>query len=92
MVKGNSELIFNDILPKCCANTCVQYNGQNDVMIDNTGTVLWSNQKAFLCLSEKCYCNKLEDILANLKSHIQVDIKENKVVLFSVIRLTTFQL
>jgi len=56
-------------------------------MIDLTGTVLCNDQKAFLCLSEKCLCNKLEDILANLKSNSSVDIKDDKVVLSSVIRL-----
>ena len=63
MVKGNSTIIFNDLLSKWCADTCVQYTGQNDVVtIDITGTVLCSNQKAFLCLSGKFHCNKLEDI------------------------------
>jgi len=88
MVKGNSTILFIDLLPKWCADTCVQYTGQNDVVIiDITGTVLCSNQKAFLYLSEKCHCNKLEDILTNLKSNRSVDIKDNKVVLSSIIRL-----
>jgi len=49
MVKGNSTIIFNDLLPKLwCANTCLPYTVQNDVMtIDSTGTVLCSDQKAF---------------------------------------------
>jgi len=76
MVKGNSTIIFNDLLPKWCANTCVQYNGQNDVVkIDITGIALCSNQKAFMCLIETCNCNKLEDILTNLKITDQLILK-----------------
>jgi len=68
IVKGNSTIIFNDLLPKWCANTCVQYNGQNDVVkIDINGIVLCSNQKAFMCISENCHCNKLEEVLGKSK-------------------------
>jgi len=88
IVKGNSTIIFNDLFAKWCANTCVKYTDQNDVItIDGTGTVWCSDQKAFICLSEKCHCNKLEDILADTKSHTPVNIKESKVALSSVIRI-----
>jgi len=86
IVKGNSTVIFNDLLSKWCANTCVPYTGQNDVVtIDITGTVWCSDQKAFMCLSEKCHCNKLEDILANY--HTFDNIRDSKVTLSSVYRV-----
>ena len=84
---GNSTVIFNDHSAKWCNNTCLPYAGQGDVItIDSNGTVWCSNQKSFICLSEKCYCNNLEDILNGLKSHTLVNITDN-VTLSSVIKL-----
>jgi len=65
--------------------TYAQYNGLNDVvLIDSIGTVLCSNQKVFLYLSEKCHCNELQDILGNLTNNSSVDIKDNKLSLSSL--------
>ena len=84
---GNSTVIFNDHSAKWCNNTCLPYAGQGDVVIiDSSGTVWCSDQKAFVCLSKKCYCNNLEDILNGLKSHTLVNITDT-VTLSSVIKL-----
>ena len=63
-VKENSSIIFDDHSAKWCTNTCLPYTGQSDaVTIDGDGIVWCSNQKAFVCLSVKCYCKNLNDSL-----------------------------
>ena len=87
ITNGNSTVIFNDRSAKWCDNTCLPYTGQDDVVtIDSSGTVWCSDQKSFICLSEKCYCNNLEDILNGLKSNTSVNITDD-VTLSSVIEL-----
>ena len=84
---GNSTVTFNDLSPKWCNNTCLSYTGQDDVVtIDSNGIVWCSDQEAFICLSMKCYCNKLDDLLGNLKSNALVNITDT-VTLSSVIEL-----
>ena len=75
IANGNSTVTFNDLSAKWCNNTCLQYTGQGDVItIDSNGIVWCSDQKSFICLSMKCYCNKLEHLLDGLKSNILVNI------------------
>ena len=84
---GNSTVTFNDLSAKWCNNTCLPYTGQDDVVtIDSNGIVWCSDQKSLICLSMKCYCNKLEDLLGDLKSNTLVNITDN-VTLSSVIEL-----
>ena len=86
---GNSNVTFNDLSAKWCNNTCLPYTGQGDVVtIDSNGIVWCSDQKSLICLSKKCYCNKLEDLLDGLKikSNALVNITDN-VTLSSVIVL-----
>ena len=44
--------------------------------IDTGGIVRCSDQKAFQCLSMNCYCEKLEDLLVDIKSDTEVNIKD----------------
>ena len=84
---GNSTVVFNGLTAKWCNNSCFPYSGHGNVVtIDSHGIVWCSDQKAFLCLSKKCYCNKLEDLLDDLKSNTIVNITDNA-TLFSVIEL-----
>ena len=62
---------------------------QGDIVtIDSNGAVWcsYSNEKSFICLSKKCYCSNLEDILNGLTSNTSVNITDN-VTLSSVIKL-----
>ena len=87
IANGNSTVTFNDLSAKWCNNTCLPYTGQGGVVtIDSNGIVWCSNQKSFICLSMKCYCNKLEDLLDGLKSNASVNITDN-VTLSSFIEL-----
>ena len=85
IAKGNCTVIFNDHLVKWCNNTCLPYRGYG-VKIDSNGVVWCSNQKAFICSGENCYCKTLENLLDNLTSNITVNITNN-VTLSSVITL-----
>ena len=82
-MKQNSTITFDDHSAKWCINTCLPYTGQSDVVtIDGHGIVWCSNQKAFICLSIKCYCKKLEDTLTNTSNGI-VNITEKVMTLSS---------
>ena len=61
--KGNSTIIFNDVLAKWCTDICLPYPGQGAVIINGDGIVMCNDQKAFACLSEKCHCKNLEHLL-----------------------------
>ena len=61
--KGNSTIIFNDVLAKWCTDICLPYRGQGAVTINGDGIVMCNDQKAFACLSEKCHCKNLEHLL-----------------------------
>ena len=85
---GNSTVTFNDISAKWCNNACLQYTGQGGVVtIDSNGIVWCNDQKSFICLSMKCYCNKLEHLLDGLKSNALVNIT-GTVTLSKVVRLS----
>ena len=87
ITNGNSTVIFHDLSPKWCNNICLPYTGQGDVItVDSNGVVWCSEQNLFICLSKKCYCNNLEDLLNGLKCNTSVNITDN-VTLSSVIKL-----
>ena len=87
ITNGNSTVIFNGVSAKWCNNTCLLYTGKGDVVtIDSSGAVWCSKQKSFICLSKKCYCNNLEDILNGITSDTLVNITDN-VTLSSIIKL-----
>ena len=66
IAKGDFNVNFDDIPAKWCFNICFPYTSQPDtVMIDSNSLVWCSNQEAFECLGNKCYCNDLKDSLNN---------------------------
>ena len=86
---GNSTVILNDRSAKWCNSTCLPYTaaGQGDIVtIDSNGIVWCSDQKAFVCVSKECDCNKFEDLLDGLESNTSINIT-NTVTLSSVITL-----
>ena len=85
--KGDTNLFFNDLPARWCHNKCLSYTGQGDVVtVDNTGLVWCSNQKLFRCLSSRCYCKDLENILQTSRN--LVNISDNVVVLSSAFQLS----
>ena len=89
--KENSSIIFDDHSAKWCNNICLPYTGQSDVVtIDGDGMVWCSNQKAFVCLSIKCYCKNLEDSLSNNvinRKNAVINITEEVMILSSFIEV-----
>lgn len=84
IAKENLTVIFNGQPANWCANACLQYTGQSDITIDNTGTVWCSSYEAFICLTKKCHCNKLEDMLVSHKDRTVINITDT-VTLSSII-------
>ena len=85
ITKANSTIVFDDILARWCNNTCLAYTGQSDtVTVDNDGIVWCSNQEAFVCLSIKCYCKNLEELLGVVKSYTVINITDRVMTLSSV--------
>ena len=85
--KDDTNLFFNDLPAMWCYNKCLSYTGQDDVVtVDNTGLVWCSNQKLFSCLSSRCHCKNLEDILQTSRYNL-VNISDNVVVLSSAFEL-----
>ena len=87
--KDDTNLFFNDRPARWCYNKCLSYTGQDDdvVTVDNTGLAWCGNQKLLRCLSSRCYCKDLGDILqttANINNLNLVNISDNVVVLSSV--------
>ena len=64
-VKGNSSSIFNDLPAQWGFNTCLEYPGEefDAITIDSSGMIWCSNQETFICLTHKCHCKNLEDII-----------------------------
>ena len=88
--KGNSTVMFNDVIAKWCTNMrCLPYTGQGVVTIDSNGIVWCSDQKAFTCLSENCNCKILQHLLRDLKygtSNVVVKLAD-RAILSSVVWL-----
>ena len=92
MTRENSTIIFDDHSAKWCTNTCLPYTGQSGIVtIDGNGIVWCSNQKAFVCLSIKCYCKNLKDSLNDPTAAI-VNITDEVIILSSVIELRLFRI
>ena len=90
-VKGNSSFMFNDLPAQWCFNTCLKHPGEvTDVItIDSSGMVWCGNQKAFICLSNKCHCNNLEDTMVSVRDNQVVNITGDIVVLSSTIHINS---
>ena len=78
--KGNSTVIFNDVVAKWCTNMCLPYAGQGAVTIDSNGIVTCSDQKAFACLSENCNCRSLQHLLHGIHSNAIVNLADKAIL------------
>ena len=90
--QGNFSVMFNDHSAKWCNNTCLPYDGHFDsTAIDSDGIVLCNNQRGIYCVSDKCNCKQLEDILNNASinsnPYLHVNISDNVVLLSSLVLL-----
>ena len=73
----NCTIVFNGLSARWCNNRCLPYTGQSDVVtIDGNGRVWCSNWRSLICLSKKCYCNKL-DLFLDIESNTLVNITDN---------------
>ena len=90
---GNFSVVFNDQLAKWCDNTCLQYTGEGDVIIDRTGIVWCSDQTTFVCKGRNCYCRNIGNILSNATNYTSSDTVtiSDKAVLSSTIELEFLQ-
>ena len=88
IAKGDFTVIVNNFQAKWCTSACIPYTGQSNdtVLIDCNGLVWCSNVEAFLCLSKKCHCMRLEDIMVTTTKELITHITD-KVVLSSAISL-----
>ena len=90
ITKRRSRIIINNLAAKWCYNTCLPFTGQDNVLkIDNNGIVWCTDQNAFICISNKCHCKNLEDILQPAGTGVKhnVHITDNVVVLSSTIHI-----
>ena len=89
---GNVSVIFNDQPAKWCANTCLPYTGQGEVVIDSNGVAWCSDQSSFICEGRNCYCTDIGSVLGNAENSSLATITfSNKAVLSSVIELKVLQ-
>ena len=92
IAQGNFSVTFNDQSAKWCNNTCLPYDGNFDsTVIDSDGIVWCNNQRWIYCLSSKCNCKNLEDILFHAadsnNASLRINILDHVVVLSSNIGL-----
>ena len=90
--QGNFNVIFNNHSAKWCNNTCLFYTGRFDsTAIDSEGIVWCNNQRGIYCLSDKCNCKNLEDIIRaadiNASTPLHVNISDEVVLLSSPVPL-----
>ena len=90
-VKGNSSFMFNDLPAQWCSNTCLKHPGEvsDAITIDSSGIIWCGNQKAFVCQSNKCHCNNLEDTMVGVRDNQVVNITDDIVVLSSTIYINS---
>ena len=88
IVKGHSNVVFNEVSAKWCVNACLPYPTHDAVIVDSSGIVWCSNVKAFNCLSDKCYCKNLSKKFEDVKNNQVVNITDEVVLLASVIYIT----
>ena len=92
IAQGNFSVIFNNHSAKWCNNTCLPYDGRFDsTVIDSDGIVWCNNQRGIYCVSDKCNCKQLEDILNNASidsyPYLHVNISDDVVLLSSLVSL-----
>ena len=92
IAQGNYSVTFNDHSAKWCNNTCLPYTGYLDsTVIDRDGIVWCNNQRGIYCLSDKCNCKNLEDILhaadINASTPLHINISDEVVLLSSLVFL-----
>ena len=93
IAQGNFNVIFNDHLAKWCNSICLPFIDYYDATaIDSDGIVRCSSQRGFYCLSSKCHCKNLEDMLPkadinDFKLPLHAVISENVVLLSSQLEL-----
>ena len=85
-------MIFNNHSAKWCDNTCLFYTSHFDsTVIDSDGIVWCNNQRGIYCLSDKCNCKNLEDIIhaadINDRQPLHVNILDEVVLLSSLVLL-----
>ena len=86
IAKRCSRIVINNLAAKWCYKTCLPYTGQDDVLtIDNNGIVWCTDRNAFICVSNRCHCKNLKDILQPAGTGVKhnVHITDNVVVLSS---------
>ena len=83
--------MFNNLPAQWCFNTCLKHPSEvsDAINIDSSGLVWCGNQKAFICLSNKCHCNNLEDTMVSVRDNQEVKITEDIVVLSSTIHINS---
>ena len=92
IAQDDFSVIFNDLSAKWCNSTCLSNTDHfNSIVIDSDGMVWCNNHKGIYCLSSKCYCKNLEDILqssdTNDSTQLHFNISEKVVVLTSAFQL-----
>ena len=89
---GNFSAVFNDQPAKWCANTCLPYTGQGEVVINSNGVAWCSDQSSFICEGRNCYCTDIGNALGNAENSSLATITiSDKAVLSSVIELKVLQ-
>ena len=58
----NFTVMFNNFTPKWYNNICLKYVIDGFMIINVNGIVWCADQKAFMCLSNKCHLKKFEDL------------------------------
>ena len=92
IAQDNFSVIFNNHSAKWCNNTCLPYTGRFDsTAIDSDGIVWCNNQSGIYCVSDKCNCKNLEDIIHDATvdnyTSLHVNISDDVVLLSSLVSL-----
>ena len=85
-VLRHSSVVINGQSAKWCKDVCIQKTDLTEVTvaIDSIGIVWCKNPEAFMCLSNNCYCSKLENILYDVGSNSLVNITDKVVSSYPV--------
>ena len=90
IIAEDFNITFDNIPARWCFNTCFPYTSQLDTVTIDSNSLVWcSNQEAFECLSNKCHCNDLKNLLENNYSSV-INITDKVMILSSNIRLPLF--
>ena len=88
IVKGTFIVLFDDLPAKWCNNACLLAE-KNAFTIENDGIIWCNSPETFICLSNKCYCKNLKDMLTSIADNEVINITEKAVVLSSVIDINS---